>query len=326
MNYRIVIFAGLILGAAAFSAGRHFPQQKGTITQPLRLSGFAFISPLLMCNNVKNFPEYGELSKRVEKVIDDNVEAGNISKASTFFIDFSSGNWSDTYPNEKYYPSSLGKIPIMMAYYELAQKDPQILGQKITYPMNATDLNQSQDIPPKHAIARGMTYSIDYLISYMIIDSDNNATDLLYRNIDTNSLVNIYHELGIPLEGTTTISNLDFVNPQQVSTLFRVLYNSTFLSREYSERALDLMSRSTFTKGIVKGVPEKVVVTHKLGLVGVAPNGRVSEHELHDCGIVYAPNHPYALCIMTRGSAPISGMEDTISQISKTVYDATVSQ
>jgi hypothetical protein len=102
--------------------------------------------------------------------------------------------------------------------------------------------------------------------------------------------------------------------------LFRILYNATYLSRDYSEKALQVLSQSSFTQGIVSGVPSSTVVAHKLGLVGIAPdNVTVTEHELHDCGIVYAQN-PYVLCVMTRGSSSLSTMEGIIGAVSQAAY------
>lgn len=292
-----------------------------TPPQALRLSGYQFIDPLLACNvnNSRIFPESESLSNDIQSIIDDNVKSGNVSKASTYFVDLASGAWSDTYQDDKYYPSSLGKIPIMMAYYEMAESDPNILNKEITY-TGGPDLNQTQDIKPEEAIVPGQTYTVEQLIEYMVKYSDNNATALLFNAVDQNALNNIYTELNIPTVQNVNESTADSVTPQQIAELFRVLYNATYISRDYSEKALQLMSQSSFTQGIVAGVPNSTVVSHKLGLVGFINNGIATEHELHDCGIVYGRD-PYILCVMTRGSSSLGTMENIIAQISKVAYD-----
>jgi len=294
---------------------------KPVLPAPLRLGGYNFISPLLACNfsSLKVFPEFQKMSSQIESVIKAHTSAGDISKASTYFLNLANGNWSDVNEKEKYYPSSLGKIPIMMAYYGLAESSNAILDKKMTY-VGGADLNQTQDIKPAKAIVPGDTYTVEQLIEYMIEYSDNNATELLYNAIDKNTLRNVYSDLNIPTNGNATIENLDFITPQQITILFRVLYNATYLSRDYSEKALQLMSKSGFTQGVYAGVPASTVVSHKLGLVGIAPNGIITdEHELHDCGIIYAKD-PYVLCVMTRGSSNLSAMENIVAEISKTVY------
>ncbi len=154
----------------------------------------------------------------------------------------------------------------------------------------------------------------------MIEDSDNNAAALLFNAVDQNALNNIYGELDIPTVANVTEANADSVTPQEIARLFRVLYNATYISRGYSEQALQLMSKSSFTEGLAAGVPSSTVVLHKLGLVGITSGGIATEHELHDCGIVYAKD-PYILCVMSRGSADLPTLEGILASISKVAYD-----
>ncbi|HWB34373.1 MAG TPA: serine hydrolase [Candidatus Paceibacterota bacterium] len=288
-----------------------------TKSQALRLGGYQFVDPLLVCNinNPSSTQENLKLSGTLTSIIDTHTRAGDISKASVYFADLATGQWADVYPDGKYYPSSLGKIPIMIAYYELAESEPGILQKRVYYPAGGTDLNQMQDIMPEHAIVPGQSYTIEDLIEYMVKYSDNNAAQLLYTNIDQDALNSVYADLNIPVNEDPNLLNLDFITPHQISTLFRVLYNATYLNRDDSEQALKLMSQSSFTQGIVAGVASTTVVSHKLGLVGIAPNNVLTEHELHDCGIVYGKD-PYVLCVMTRGSASLPTLEGIIAQIS----------
>ena len=309
---------------AGFGAGWYLEgkMNNAVILLPLRLTGYQFISPLLTCNlaNPKIFPPDRSLSDAVRAVITRHEAQGDVSKASASITDFTTGRWANVNPSLAYYPSSLGKIPIMMAYYLEAESSTDILDKKILYPLGDADLNTSQDIPPAHAIIPGQSYTIEQLIEFMIEDSDNNAAQLLYKNIDPTALQGVYSDLQIPFEGNVTLANADFMTPQQISVLFRVLYNSTYLSRDYSEKALSLMSQSSFTQGIVAGTPSSTVIAHKLGLVVVTQGSLTTEHELHDCGIVYAPSNPYLLCIMTRGSSSLGTMENTVADIAKAAY------
>jgi beta-lactamase class A len=238
-----------------------------------------------------------------------------------YFTDLKTGAWADVDGDNMFYPSSLGKIPLMIAYYQESENDPTVLTKQLMYPVGSTDLNQMQDITPEEAIVPGQSYSINDLIGYMIKYSDNNATALLDANIDPDTLSRVYGDLGIPSEDNVNLSNADFITAHQVSTMFRVLYNATYLSRDDSEKALQLLSQVSFTQGLVAGVSSSTVVSHKLGLVGIAPNNVTTEHELHDCGIVYAKD-PYLMCVMTRGSAPLPKLENIIAQLSKTAYNS----
>jgi beta-lactamase class A len=109
------------------------------------------------------------------------------------------------------------------------------------------------------------------------------------------------------LQGSTT----DFMSPKSFSSVFRTLYNSSFFEWSLSEQVLNLLSQTTFTQGLVAGVPDGTVVSHKYG---------ENTDELHDCGIVYHPGRPYLLCVMTRGSN-VHSLEMTIAHISKMAWD-----
>jgi len=315
----IVIAASAICFGLGWLAGAS--ANKTTAPKSLRLGGYQFIDPLLLCNinNSSAYQENKPLASSINSIINTHIQSGDISKASVYAANLTNGKWAIVNGGTTYYPSSLGKIPIMMAYYELAENSSAILAKEITYPVGSKDLNATQDIQPAEAIIPGHSYTVEQLIEYMIKDSDNNATQLLYENIDQDKLQGVYGDLGIPINNDPTFTNLDFITPQQISLLFRVLYNATYLSRDYSEKTLDLMSQSSFTQGIVAGVPSSTTVGHKLGLVSIQSNGVTTEHELHDCGIVYA-SAPYLLCVMTRGSAPLSAMEGVIAQISQAAY------
>lgn len=320
---RIWLVAGIfcVIGFGAGWAAQTLMQRPITPT-PLRLGGYKFTNPLLSCNlsGAKIVAEDQGMRGAMQGVISSHEKAGDVEKASTYFVDLTTGSWADTFEKEKYYPSSLGKIPIMMAYYEIADSSSTILSREITYPLGSTDLNDTQDTKPVDPIIPGRTYSVEELVEHMLKDSDNNAAQLLYDNMDPDIVRSVYTELGVPVNDNPTLQNMDFITPQQIAILFKVLYNGTYLSHDLSEQALSLMSESSFTDGLAAGVPSSTPIAHKFGIVGISSGGVDTEHELHDCGIVYAPNNPYLLCVMTRGASSLTDMEGTIADVSKAVY------
>jgi len=96
-----------------------------------------------------------------------------------------------------------------------------------------------------------------------------------------------------------------------------MLYNASYLNKELSEKALQYLSEVDFKQGLVSGVPQGIVVAHKFGEKVFGSSAEIKQ--LHDCGIVYYPRHPYLLCVMTRG-ASFEYLDDTIRQISSLVY------
>lgn len=294
--------------------------------KPLRLTGYQYISPLISCNfsSVKAFSQDQSMISTIQSVISQDKSAGDITNASVYFADLTTGQWASVNGNDKYYPSSLGKVPIMMAYYAMAESSSSILDEKNSYPAGATDLNTQQEIPPASAITLGKKYTNEQLIESMIKYSDNDAADVLTTRATTAELQgvqDVYSDLQVPLETDVTASSSDFMTPQQYSILFRTLYNATYLSRDYSEKALALLAQTDFTQGIVAGVPSSTVVSHKYGLASYLSAGVPYQWELHDCGIVYASGYPYVLCVMTKGTTSIAAQEKTIADISAAAYN-----
>jgi beta-lactamase class A len=141
---------------------------------------------------------------------------------------------------------------------------------------------------------------------------------MLNRIVAQDKIHEVYHHLHLPQLAEAP----NGYSPREYSVLYRALYNGTYLSRHLSEEALELLSNSTFRSGLVAGVPPEIPVAHKFGVRDAADNpleGSAYE-ELHDCGIVYYPDHPYFLCIMTRGEN-FADLEAVIAGLSKTTWD-----
>ena len=106
----------------------------------------------------------------------------------------------------------------------------------------------------------------------------------------------------------------------EYALVFRVLFGSTYLSERYSEKALQLLSQANYADGIVAGVPSSFTVAHKYGVL-VEPGNAIPAitTELHDCGIIYYPKHPYILCVMTKGNS-VAKQQRSIEDISSVTY------
>jgi beta-lactamase class A len=107
------------------------------------------------------------------------------------------------------------------------------------------------------------------------------------------------------------------------AAFFRVLYNSSYLTEEMSEKALRYLSKSSFRTGMVAGIPPNVDIASKHGErnIPVATNGEVRElSQLHEFGVIYHPNRPFLLGIMVRGEG-FDQMTKTLRDITHLVYE-----
>jgi beta-lactamase class A len=164
----------------------------------------------------------------------------------------------------------------------------------------------------------GKSYTVGQLVEAMIINSDNGAKNALLDNINQTDLNDIYTDLGLPNPGN---SDNYVISAKQYALLLRVLYNATYLSRDYSEQALKIMSQAKYSQGLVAGVPKGTVVAQKFGEnVDASSNSDSPVISLSNCGVVYHPTHPYILCVMTKGT-DINILTKTVASISGVVWN-----
>ena len=275
---------------------------------------YKLINPLYECNNRESYgvKEFSDLENILNNTIDKITSKNSVTRVSVYFRDLNNGPWFGINEKDDFAPSSLLKLPVMMAYFKNAQDDPSILTKLIKYNADPKGLI-AQNFKPNISLEKGKSYTVEYLIERMIEGSDNVALGLLEDNIAGADVDKVTQDLGIP---TATINTPnDFMNVRNYSGLFRVLFNSSYLNRNYSEKALEILSKSEFQDGLVKEIPSNIVVSHKFG----ERNQAGGLHQLHDCGIVYYPKRPYLICIMTKGQ-DFSDLVSTIDQISKKVY------
>lgn len=325
LSKRKIILWSLAL-LAAFAAGGFsgwlLANLKSVPLPPVRQGGYGFVNPLLVCS--RDTPsQYDEAMNHVlQTAVAREVSAGDINTASVYYRNFTSNSWTSLNDGEKYYPASLGKVPLMIAYFALEEADNNPVLEKQLFYAGSQDANAQQEIKPVNPILPGHAYSVGALINTMIKDSDNNATELLFANIDTDYIKSVFADLNVPYLAPNMPPE-NFMTVSDFAFFFRVLYNGTYISHVDSEKALQILSESTFDKGLAAGVPSGTKVAHKFGLVSVAPDGKdVASRELHDCGIVYAGESPYLLCVMTKSSGSLQNTESAIASISSAVYQA----
>lgn len=275
---------------------------------------YKFINPILYTENYKESTEYKPLEEKIQNYIDEAQSDKLADSVSVYFRDLNSGNWTGVNEDVLYEPSSMLKVLVMLSYLRKDEDDHQSLYETLNY-QNMDDPGQTYK--PTRKLATG-PQTVNDLLAQMIDESDNQAAlTLLNNNMD--GFNRAYSSLQLPQPPVGKL--IDYMSPESYSVLFRTLYNSSYITREDSEKALRLLSMTSFTKGIVAGVPENTQVSHKFGEhTERNSDGTLLYRELHDCGIVYKPSDPYFICIMTKGT-DFSKLETVIQSISKIIYD-----
>lgn len=282
-------------------------------SKEIRSGNFKYINPLLECESDEGFEKEKRPSKeKIEEIVSTSIEKGKAEHVSVYFRDLNNGPWFGINEREVFSPASLFKVPIMMTLYSIAEDDEEILKKEVEYKGDEDFVLIPQNYKPDIALEKGKKYSLEELAKRMIVYSDNLALYELVYAFDEKAvkeLKNLHSFLGIKSgEEQETVSIKNY------ASFFRVLFNASYLNMEYSEKALELLAQVPFENGLRAGVPSDITIAHKFG---ERKNGA---KQLHDCGIIYYPNRPYLLCVMTRGSN-FSSLEETIGEISKAVFE-----
>lgn len=301
----------------------------GRIRQPytaFREPGWEYINPLLDCEEARDFFQDNSL-KPIERSVEDFLRNGLNKKwandIAIYFRALNDGPWFSVGNTEKFRPASLLKVPLMIAVLKNAETDPAFLKKKVAF--NDREVAALPN-PVTRALQFGKTYTVDELLSQMIVHSDNIATYLLANTVNLDILRQTYRDLGLPnpyfrIEGRQIVMAASdyMISAYEYASFFRILYNASYLSERMSDKALRLLSATEMKRGLVAGVPPHIKVAHKWG---INLSGEQKEiKQFHDCGIIYYPEHPYVLCVMSAGGS-VEYLDDVVSAVSRAVYES----
>ncbi len=282
---------------------------------------YQFINPLLECENVSiGTDKYiNSLKTKIQNFIKKQINNHQIIYASVYFRDLNNGPWIGVNEKENFSPSSLIKVPIMIAYFKLAESNPDIL--KTELQVDKTVEFSNQNFKPQITLKPNQKYTIEELIRRMIVYSDNQAYEILNNYLKPEDQIEVFKNLGIDISKGYSDPTGNIISVKSYASFFRILYNASYLNKTMSEKALNLLSETTFNQGLVAPIPPNIVIAHKFGERQFLETG---SKQMHDCGIVYT-SKPYLLCIMTRGYN-FDNLISTINNISALVYKSIQNQ
>jgi beta-lactamase class A len=318
ISYLVLLCLGVLLGFYFSNSTFGFNRQQDT---ELRItSGGGFTNPLLECEVGRDSiaskkldfsPELEDFSKNIKEI-------EGVKNISIYYRDLNNGPVININANESFAPASLLKVPILIAYLKWSEDKPEVLDEQIKFDTEV-NVGYTQEFAPVIPLELGKTYSAKQLLENMAKYSDNQALVLLYQRLPVSYQQDLYSLTGVDTNIMTDPKST--LTIRQYSIFFRILFNASFLSQTNSEYALKLLSESTFEQGVRKGVPLSIPISHKFGERKPVDGLQ----QFHDCGVVYYPDHPYLLCVMTRGD-DVSKLIDSIYKTSEFVYKKIDSQ
>src|SRR4030042_3742516 len=194
--------------------------------------------------------------------------------------------------DEAIWPASLIKIPVAMAMMKKIENGTWELNNELVILYE----DKNGEFGNLYKEPTGTSLTIEKLIQESLINSDNTAHLVLLRNLENSELEDIYVHLGLDdvvedFKKTTDEGSVDNrITAKRYSIFFRSLYNSTYLTPEYSQKFLDIL-REAPKEYLSSGLPDDTIFVHKTGI-------RTDEAVYTDAGIIYIPNRPYLLTVM----------------------------
>ncbi len=259
---------------------------------------------------------YAAIQKQIEDYVSSQKNTGEVSEVAVYFRDLVGGPVFGINEFTDFAPASLLKLPFVLTYLKESEElGPDMLKQSLLYLPETKEFEQN--FVPEETLKPGESYTVEDLLRRMLSYSDNSSSNLLAAHLESTGKKNIIGETMLELGILAPDDPFDkVVSVRRYGSIFRGLYNVSLLNSENSNKVLEWLSQSKFKTGLVAGVPSSIKVAHKFGERLLEDNTR----QLHDCGIIYYPDNPYLLCIMTHGNV-YESLEKTIGTISKMVYD-----
>ena len=223
------------------------------------------------------------LKSELEQVVAPYGNAVSISVA-----DIRTGATCDINANKQVISASMIKLAVMAAYL-------QAVDAGTINPQQALPLARMKIVGGTGKIQseRARTYTYDALCRYMIMYSDNTATNALIDALGVNTVNTRARELGCTqttlnrklMQLNTGVEN--YTSAADVSRLLCAFYTQTAASAGQCTKAMDFLLQQTDGDGIPQGL-SGVQFAHKTGTLGGIR---------HDGGIVMARS-PYTIVIM----------------------------
>jgi beta-lactamase class A len=278
-------------------------------------NSYILTNPILDCDFNSEEENSTIISESINKKVTEIKSKYSLGYISLYFRDLNNGPWVGVNEKEVFSPASLLKVPVLIAFLHQAEFDPTLLDKKVIILPEDVNEQAQQNITFDNSLVIGKEYTLMQVAEAMITKSDNTAVITLLKYINKDYIKGIFRTVGVPYIDTN--SEVD-VLVKDYAGFFRVLFNSSFLSREMSEKALEILTKGGYNDGLVAGVPKNIKIAHKFGERNFSEIK--NDVQLHDCGIIYYPGKPYILCVMTRGSDLVN-QGKAIKDLSSYVYN-----
>jgi beta-lactamase class A len=300
----VVIVLTIITFGLGFGLSKFLPDSKAhKKSNPTQESQqfSSILNPILpyVAQTGLDFGELRSFRPKIEALIAKSKAEHPELQVSYYFRDLNNGLWSGINERETFSPASLFKLPLLIAFLKKAETQPEILKLGFTY--HAKDFENVEE-EAGFKKEEGKYYTTEDMLQQMIEYSDNAASLVLLNYVGDTAIIKVIKDMNITI-GSGYNEKTNFVTVKAYASIFRVLYNCSYLNKEMSEKALKLMMHARYQKGIRGAIPPQIAMAHKYGKRDeMVPGSNNRSLQLHHFALIYHPQKPFLLGIMTKGN------------------------
>lgn len=222
-------------------------------------------------------------------------------------------------PEARVVSASTIKVPILLCALEQVRRGERRLEEMLPVPPE-TILEDTE------VFERGVAaYSLWELLYWMIVESDNTATNTVIDALGYDA-INSYAREVLGLKDTLCRRKMldwaaieagrnNYTSAADQGRMYSLLFHGRILDEALRETALDMLRRQRSTDLFLRYIPENVTVAHKTGGL---------DYVCHDAGIFYVPRRPFYLGIFTwDGPSPEGDKRQKmfLGRLTKAIYD-----
>lgn len=280
------------------------------LVQKLGVENFRAQYPFL--DPMRFFAEPRDLLTTVQPVredLRDLFEKEDLKFTSLYFEYINTGANISLNSDIRILPASLIKVPLAMAVMKKIEKGEWKLYNELILTKEDRD-NEWGDVYKRPI---GSPITIEKLIEEMLLNSDNTAYRILYRNLSMDEVRDVFTALGLDdffdQEGKITA--------KEYTRLLRSLFTANYLNPEHSQLLLDVLSHTSYDDYLGQWVPNDVVFSHKIG-----ENNQKTV--ILDAGLVYIGDRVYLISMSMDYQQEWISREKALElfgQVSNTIYN-----
>lgn len=212
--------------------------------------------------------------------------------------------------------ASIIKVPIMLAVLE------EVNNKKIS--LNDKILVENEDILEDTEVFenRENYYTLEELINWMIIESDNTATNVIIKKFGMQN-VNNYFTNVLKLQHTNlqrymldenAIKNgfNNYTSQEDMLIVFEKLFNKQILNEELCNKAIEILYNQRCQNLVMRHIYQPVKYAHKTGIL---------DYINHDVGVMNINNKLYYIGISIYNAKDIEGNKALIGNLGRIIYD-----